>query len=365
MKNFMINDVLKQDMLDILPVAVLIIDRESGELEFANRAAHDLSGGQYPQDLPDDKSECFATDADGKKIPFYDLPRFRAARGEVIRGYEMTWHHPGGEIPVVVHTCSVQKKVILVFQEIYERKKREDIQKQFISSLSHDLRTPLTGARMGVELLMRDLPESQHSKLSRVLQNIDRVDQMIRDLLDANRIQSGEDLSLEMKPNHLNWIIKEVLQNLSMIYGPRFHFLELQDIHGVWCKKSLFRMLENLLLNAYKYGHENAPITIKASEVDGHVCIGVHNIGNPIPEADRHRLFHQFQRLDPVHNNNQNGWGLGLALVKWLAEAHNGFVDVHSNKLEGTTFEIHIPLDSNHSFLRIDEVDRVHAQTIH
>lgn len=365
MKNFMINDVLNQDILNILPVAVLIIDRESGTIDFANQAAHDLSGGQYPEEHPYDERGCFATDADGNFIPYTELPRFRAARGEIIRGFEMTWHHPGGEIPVVVHTGTFEDKVILVFQEIYERKRRENIQQKFISSLAHDLRTPLTGARMGVERIMRQSGDDQSKKLRKVVENIDRVDQMIKDFLDANRIQAGEELTLDMKPAHLNFIIKDVIQNLSMIYGPRFHFLETQDIHGVWCKKSLFRMLENLLLNAHKYGHESAPITIKASEDNGHICVGVHNVGNPISESDQHRLFHQFQRLDPKHNKNKTGWGLGLSLVKWLAEAHHGYVDVHSNKLEGTTFEIHIPIDSTRSFLRIDEVDRVHAQALH
>ncbi|HEX5752916.1 MAG TPA: HAMP domain-containing sensor histidine kinase [Archangium sp.] len=117
---------------------------------------------------------------------------------------------------------------------------RED-REQFVSSLSHDLRTPLTAAKMSAQLIPRQphLPDKVYSLAARVRQNIDRADQMITDLLDANRIRAGQGLPLEVSA-----------EELSRVHGERFHLRSEKRMEGRWDARALRRLVENLCGNA-------------------------------------------------------------------------------------------------------------------
>lgn len=226
-----------------------------------------------------------------------------------------------------------EKKLML------EREARE----KFVSTLTHDLQTPLTAAKLHLELIKRkkDDPEAITKSLIKTFSNITRVEVMIQNLLDANRIKAGEKMHVIRAEVSMNSIIDKTIKDMTAIHGDRFKTKCPEDITGVWSAESIRRILENLCNNAVKYGDES-PITICTDVIKDGVILSVNNKGSTVSEEESKRLFDPFQRANSV-KGQKKGWGIGLTLVKGLTEAHNGTVSVQSDEKDGTTFSIYLP----------------------
>ncbi|MGZ3699650.1 MAG: GAF domain-containing sensor histidine kinase [Bdellovibrionota bacterium] len=237
-------------------------------------------------------------------------------------------------------------------EQVTEMASERDQREWFVSTLSHDLRTPLTSARMYADLIIRQ-PQSievSRDRAEKIVGEIKRADKMIHDLLDANLIRAGEKLRLEIDHCDLALLAEETKNVMAAIHGDRFNLKFGQaEIWGYWSRDALRRVLENLLNNAVKYGSSSQPITlsIEQSELSTHVA--VHNEGNPISMEDQARVFEQFTRTDSAQKSGRKGWGLGLALVHGIVAAHGGKVWVESRPWDGTTFHINIPNDARPS----------------
>lgn len=222
-----------------------------------------------------------------------------------------------------------------------ERKQRE----QFFSTVTHDMRNPLSIAKASAELIVRrpSDPDAVRKQALRIIKSIDRSNLMIKDLLDSNRLRSGGRLSLQKEECDLNDLIKECCDNLSQVYGSRFKIHSHASVKGLFDRNGLMRALENLMTNAVKYGSVDRPITISLNKSQAEICLKVHNEGTPIPLKDQASLFEYHKRAS-AQEGTQQGWGIGLTLVKGIAEAHDGKVEVESSAEDGTTFSIILPL---------------------
>ncbi|WPU63868.1 PAS domain-containing sensor histidine kinase [Peredibacter starrii] len=223
-----------------------------------------------------------------------------------------------------------------------------DLRERFVSALTHDLRTPLTAARMAAQLLARKLsqdPDFQKFAI-RVTDNIDRADSMIRDLLDANLVKAGEKLPVKISSSNLDRIVSNALEELSTLHGDRFIYNKQGSFDGFWDPGAMRRITENLINNAIKYGSSGSPITINLTEAHDRVILSVHNKGSYIPPEVQSGLFEQFKRAEEAKKGEQRGWGIGLSLVKGLVEAHHGLIKVESDPQSGTTFIVELPLDA-------------------
>lgn len=224
-------------------------------------------------------------------------------------------------------------------------KEERDLRESFVAALTHDMRTPLTSARMSAQLLKSKTDESVHHIIGRIIGSMDRADDMIRDLLDASKIKVGEKLSFDIEELNLNSLAQNTIDDLSSIYGNRFNFMASKNITGHWDQDALRRILENLTNNALKYGSSDSPITIAINHnQDRLVEISVHNMGNPIQEEDPMSLFAPYKRS--MNTNAQKGWGIGLTLVRGFTESMGGMVKVSSSQQDGTLFSIILPEDS-------------------
>lgn len=219
----------------------------------------------------------------------------------------------------------------------------------FVSTLAHDLRGPLAAARLAADLLATAparLDERRELAL-KIEHNIDRVDHMIRDLLDASRIRAGEPLPLRLDTCDLVAVVHRVAEESRAMHGERFVVdAEEVSVRGIWSEDELHRALWNLVTNAVKYGAPKLPITITVGRRDGGVRVSVHNAGPPIPVTERARIFDAYARARSADAGDRPGWGLGLTLVRGVAEAHGGHVYLTSDPESGTTFAIELPLDA-------------------
>jgi signal transduction histidine kinase len=246
-----------------------------------------------------------------------------------------------------------------VTEQVTARKKIEEtntslesernIRERFVVALTHDLRTPMTAARMNAQLLERKALDPEYVKLAsrRIVESVDRSDRMIMDLLDANRIQAGEGIPLKIEECHLEKLIDAVVDDLTKIHGPRIYFQNSAGlIKGFWDPTGLQRIVENLAGNAIKYGLDRGLIEIKLTRTEVSIEVSVHNLGNPIAPGDLAKIFDPYKRTESAVVGAHKGWGIGLGLVKALTEAMSGSVRVESSPRAGTTFFIHLPMDA-------------------
>lgn len=249
-----------------------------------------------------------------------------------------------------------QQSVVLQRAEIRRRRMLDEqeglriegeLRDQFISMMSHDLRTPLTAATLQSQFISRRASDLETCKKGAL--NIERMlrkaEDLIRDLLDASQIRAGHALPLRVQHCDLAEVLDAALLDLSLIYGDRFVAAWNHPIDGYWDPRAVARIVENLCGNAVKYGSKNAPIHVLVEEIGSHLHIRVRNEGNEIAIEDQQRLFNLFQRASQ-ENKEAPGWGIGLALVRGIAEAHGGKVWVESGMGSGTTFTVELPRDS-------------------
>lgn len=239
-------------------------------------------------------------------------------------------------------------KLTLSKASVTDLELERELRENFVSSLSHDLRTPLSAAKISAQLIQRevDIPEGVQNLAARIVANMNRVDQMITDLLDANRLRSGEKLPLKIEGFDLTALIAKTLDELATIHGDLFIFKSPETLIGYWDKKSIRRIIENLCNNAIKYGSSVGPVTLKLNPESGHVEISVQNEGGIISPEDQKSLFQQFKRSLSAQGSGKTGWGIGLALVRGVAEAHGGSVSIISNAEQGTVFTVSLPMDA-------------------
>lgn len=226
--------------------------------------------------------------------------------------------------------------------------KEKELRERFVSLLAHDLRGPLSVSRMGAGLLLEKKASGQDdtgSLLRMVVSSIDRTDQMIRDLLDAHRADSGEPFSLKLEKTDMSAIVQRVVEDLKLVHGDRFAIRPAPSpVVGRWDPNYVQRALWNLMSNAVKYGAPKTPITATITRAEQKVKIDIHNEGEPIPEEDLPNIFKPFARANSSREGSV-GWGLGLTFVRGCAEGHGGTVRVRSSASEGTIFTFELPLD--------------------
>jgi PAS domain S-box-containing protein len=231
--------------------------------------------------------------------------------------------------------------------EATDLRQEKDLRESFVWTLTHDLRSPITASKISAQLILKN--SSKEDKVigwaSKIIDHSTRLDNMITNLLDANRIKAGEKLPLKKNLCNLNVLATEVCDSLSTVFGDRIRVHAKDQVEGNWDGFNLFRVLENLVSNALKYSEQNSEVTVRIETSKDRALIRVHNFGSPIDVADQPTLFEQFRRTDSAKKAGPQGWGLGLALVKAIVEAHNGVITLESTPIIGTTFVVDLPIN--------------------
>ena len=221
------------------------------------------------------------------------------------------------------------------------------LRSRFVALLTHDLNNPLTVIRLSCQRINKkcDDPSSIGKLTERMQQATLRMEQMIRDMLDATRAQAGQNIPLQIKHCDLADISSRAIDGFMASGGNRFYVTTPNAFMGYWDPSALIRMIENMVGNAVKYGPAGTRISIALDRVDDNACFSVHNFGVPIPEEDLANIFDVYVRAKVTQSSSQQGWGLGLYLVRAVAEAHGGSVGASSDADAGTCFWFKIPID--------------------
>lgn len=219
------------------------------------------------------------------------------------------------------------------------------VQEQLTRALAHDMRSPLMVAKTGAVLILRRPDDANHcvKVAGRISANMDQLELMINEVLDASLLKAGHLLPMNFEEIDLGQIARQVADEFDMVYGARF-VIDSAPVTGYWDARQLRRALENLATNAVKYGDPGTPITLELKRVAGGAVLSVHNHGKPIPPEEQAILFQQFRRARS--GRSAPGWGLGLTVVKGIVEAHRGAIKVESAEGKGTTFVVELPADS-------------------
>lgn len=220
---------------------------------------------------------------------------------------------------------------------------QSQMREQIIATLAHDMRAPLTASTLSADSIIRKSDDEKivyHAR--KVLVNNRRIDNMIQDLLNASLIKAGRNIQITKEEVNLKEIIEETIEDLIAPLQKRV-ILNLQDFSGHWDKNYMKRAIENLIMNAFKYGDKSREITITTSLENERALIKVHNFGPPIPKEEQETIFQIYRRAETAKGTQRPGWGLGLPIVRAVAEAHRGSIAVTSFENHGTTFILDIP----------------------
>lgn len=252
--------------------------------------------------------------------------------------------------PGVLHLlkCCIDKSILKSIEAF--TKSIEEMQSKLIGTLAHDIRNPLAAARLGVEMFGLKPGQEHHLKVKKSTMNsIDKALQMVEGLLDSITVKAGEGMMLVFSEVNLYSDIETIHNEACDVYSEDF-ILECKDekLNGIFDATALRRALENLITNAVKYGDSGKPITIKAEKTsDETLNLSVHNFGPAIPKEKQEELFSFLKLEESKKNRKLQSWGIGLTLVKMVAEAHGGKVILESSEEFGTQFTLSISRVAN------------------
>jgi len=228
-----------------------------------------------------------------------------------------------------------------------EAKKAVQIRDDFLSVAGHELRTPLNTARLLVQLLGRRAREDERIRglsepIERIDRAIDRLADLVDELLDVSRISAGHLDLAEEDDVALDALVRDVAGRFEEEVARAGGSLELRvvSIRGCWDPRRLDQVLTNLLSNAIKYG-EGRPIEIELAGSGDCAVLRIRDHGIGIAAKDRARIFERFERA--VSGRNYGGLGLGLWISKKIVEAHRGTIQVESEPGRGATFIVTLP----------------------
>ena len=242
-----------------------------------------------------------------------------------------------------------------------ERQKLDELRKEFVANVSHELKTPLTTIKTYSETLLDDGLENKEmavSFLGVINKESDRMNRIVSDLLTLSRIDYQK-ISWRKTKFSIDALLGELTETLSIPAKKHQHSLtyiapeNLPKIIGD--RDRIQQLLINILSNAIKYTPNGGTIRIVASVRGDEVHIQVKDNGIGIPKADLDRLFERFYRVDKARSRDRGGTGLGLSIAKEIADAHGGRISIESQEKVGTTVHIYLPIHPEEPSVTVEE----------
>lgn len=240
--------------------------------------------------------------------------------------------------------------MIIVFQDITKQQKLENMRKEFVANVSHELKTPITTIKSYTETLMDGAIEDKDISmnfLSVINSECDRMARIVRDLLQLSDLDYKQ-TKWNKKPIDIKQLLREIYLKIKISAEEKNQKIDLkieENIGKVVADKDgIEQVILNIITNAIKYTPDGGNIEIIAKSGEEKAIITVKDNGIGIPKEDISRIFERFYRVDKARSREMGGTGLGLSIAKQIIEAHNGEILISSEYNVGTTVDIILPL---------------------
>ena len=331
-------------LADLMGVGILRLD-DSLRVELANPAAHLLLGRPAGSIAGRSAMEAFV-DTRFEQLVI-------AARESGSASGEFRVRGPEGPVIVARARRSPVRGVWVVLEDVSELRRLQQIRAEFIDNLSHELRTPLTTVRLLAETLARDadaagdaIPAKMRDRIAKVEVETGHLVQMVNELLDLARIESGGPLVL-LDDVDLGRVVGESVERLRL-FAERQGLSLVVDVPARvppvrGDEERIGQVVVNLVHNAVKFGGDSGDVTVRVREVDGEVVTSVEDHGVGVPKADQARIFERFYKVDRARVRG-GGTGLGLSIARHVLEQHGGRIWVESEEGIGSTFSFALPV---------------------
>lgn len=344
---------------------VVVKDAKTGEfVEVSGEAlrvagidfSHKPEAGEHP-------FEALYHRPDGTKMSSYEIPMHTSLREHVSAGpSEVLFIRPDGtRIPVVVSAAPVfgpdgqLDSAVCVFVDVTKLKELERAKDEFLSMVTHDLRTPLTTIKGMAGAALEEARDSKRSDgsenainfLEQIDEEVDYLTELISNLLDMTRIEAGADM-FEPEICHLADIAQDSLARIGRSREAKarpIHSNVPPDLPAIFADPAqIGRVLDNLLSNALKYSEGDIAVSARSIGDGNVVRIEVADRGPGIPNDQMNAVFDRFARLKDAGRRGRQGSGLGLAICKSIVEAHSGKIGVDSSP-RGSVFWFTLSVD--------------------
>jgi two-component system, NtrC family, sensor histidine kinase KinB len=330
-----------KEALNSLPDAVAIVDPD-GKVDISTNAAKEFFGldpGAQIQELPvtifnelfqETVHSGFIKVAEKKKKVFQKF-------------IKMEEHYFQPQTTAITDQNGQLTGVLLIVKDVTEQRQLDEMKRGMISTVSHELKSPLTSVRMAIHLLLEEkvgsLTEKQTEILLAAREDSDRLHQILQNLLDISRIESGR-LQMDCQDTYAQSLILDAVEpfrRAAQDGGVELKIQHPDDLIKVSADATqIGHVFSNLLSNALRYTAPGGTITVAAILEEQMVRFSVTDTGRGIPHQFMQRIFEQFFRVPD--QKSETGAGLGLAIAKEIIEAHGGNIDVVSEEGKGTTF---------------------------
>ena len=225
----------------------------------------------------------------------------------------------------------------------------DDSREEFVSNVSHELKTPMTSMKVLADSLLEqeNLPVEMYQEfMGDIAKEIDRENKIITDLLSLVKMdKKGQTLNIESI--NINELLEQILKRLKPIAEKKNVEIVMESFRPVTAEideTKLSLAISNLVENAVKYNHDNGWVHVSLNADHKFFYVKVEDSGIGIPKEDQAHVFERFFRVDKSHSREIGGTGLGLAIARNAVIAHRGAIKVYSEEGEGTTFTVRIPL---------------------
>jgi two-component system, OmpR family, phosphate regulon sensor histidine kinase PhoR len=266
----------------------------------------------------------------------------------MVPGKEMRYFQAHGT--ALLDSTGTRIGVLLVFSDITRLKKLENVRREFVANVSHELKTPITSIIGSAETLLVNTPEKPDDIkrfLTIIANNSDRLNSLVDDLLTLARLESEtEQRAIQLNSDKLHSVLETAVNACQINSKLKNIKIELKCdpyLEANYNAHQLEQAVINLIDNAIKYSEPDTAIFVNVIAFSDEIVISVEDQGGGIESTHLPRLFERFYRIDKARTRDVGGTGLGLAIVKHVALAHGGKVSVDSEIGKGSKFRIHLP----------------------